>query len=100
MGECREPMLASSALMTGYRTAVDVRMPGVNPPMCINGSGFGSAFGVWLSVEKFLGRDGEFILSALALEPSCNARFDGVESSRPPFTTLLGVESTVLSLAS
>lgn len=100
MGEFREPTLASSALITGYRTGVDVRMPGVDPPVCINGKGLGRALGVWLSIDIFLSRDGEIFLSALALELSCNARFAGVESSRLPFTTLLGVESTMLSLIS
>ena len=97
MGECREPTLASSALMIGYRTGVDVRMPGVIPPVCINGKGLGRAFVVWLSIDKFLGIDGELLFSALALELSCNARFAGVISSSLPFTTLLGVESPMLS---
>lgn len=100
MGECREPTVASSALITGYRTGVDVRMPGADPPVCINGKGLGRALGVWLSVDIFLGRDGESFLVALALELSCIARFAGVEFNRLPFTTLLGVESTMISLIS
>ncbi len=101
MGECREATLASSALITGYRTGVDVRMPGVDPPVCINGKGLGRPLlGVWLSTDIFLGRDGESLFSALALEPSFKVRLAGVESSRLPFTTLLGVESTMLSLIS
>lgn len=100
MGECREAALASSALITGYRIGVEVRIPGVDPPVCMNGKGFAGALDAWLSVDIFLARDGEFFLSALALELSSNARFDGVESSRLPFTTLLGVKSTILSLIS
>ena len=65
--------------------------------MCINGKGLGRALGVWLFIDIVLGRDGEFFLPALALELSCNARFDGFESKRLPFTNLLGVESTMLS---
>ena len=76
-------------------------MPGVDPPVCINGKGLGRALlSVWLSIDIFLGRDGDSLFSALALELSFKARFAGVESSRLPFTTLLGVESTMLSLIS
>ena len=100
MGECREPTLASSALMTGYRAGVDVLKPGVDPPVCMNGKGLGMALGVSLSINMFRGRDGEFFLSALALELSWNAKFAAFESNRLPFTTLLGVESTTFSLVS
>ena len=75
-------------------------MPGVIPPVCINGKGLRRAFVVWLSIDIFLGIDGESLFSALALELSCNARSAGVMSSRLPLTTLLGVESTMLSLIS
>lgn len=100
MGECNEAPLASSALMMGYRTGVDVRMPSVDPPVCMNGKGLGRAFGVWLSVDIFLGRDGELFVSALALEPSRTATFAGLKSTRLPFTRLVGVDSTTLSLIS
>lgn len=79
---------------------MEVRIPGVDPPVCMNGKGLGRALGVWLSIDIFLGRDGELVLSALALELSCNVRFAGVESNRLPFTILLGAESTMLSLIS
>ncbi len=76
-------------------------MPGVDPPVCIKGKGLGRPLlGVWLSIDIFLGSDGESLFSALALEPSFKVRLAGVKSSRLPFTTLLGVESTMLSLIS
>ena len=100
MGECRETALASSAPITGWRTGVDVRKPGVDPPVCMNGKGLGRTLGVWLSIDIFLGRDGEFLLPALALELSCKAIVAGFESKRLSFTNLLGVESTMLSLIS
>ena len=86
--------------MTGYRTGVDVRKPGVDPPVCMNGKGLGMTLGVWLSIDILFGRDGEFVIPALALDLSCDAGFAGVESKRLPLTTLLGVESTALSLIS
>ena len=67
---------------------MDVRKPGADPPVCIKGKGLGRTLGVWLSVDFALGRDGDFLLPALALEPSRLA----------PFGTLLGVESAMLSL--
>ena len=73
MGKCNEAALASSALIMGYRTGVDVRMPSVEPPVCMNGKGFGRAFGAWPTVDIFLGRDGELFVSALALELSRTA---------------------------
>lgn len=75
-------------------------MPGVDPPVCMNGKGLGKAPVVCLSIDIFLGRNGEFFLSALALALSCNARFAGVESSRLSFATLLGVEPTMVSFIS
>lgn len=63
----------------------------MDPPVCMNGKGLGSTFGVWLSINMFLGRDGEF------RGLSCNAEFAGVESRRLPLTTLLGVDSITLS---
>ena len=66
----------------------------------MNGRGLGRTLGVWLSIDTFLRRAGEFGLSAFAIKLSCNTEFVGVESSKLPFTTLLGVESTVLSLNS
>ena len=75
-------------------------MPGVDRPVCANGKGLGRALGVWLSIEIFPGRDGESFFSTLALEMSCNAKFAGLESSRLPFTTRLGVASTMRSLIS
>lgn len=68
--------------------------------MCMNGKGLGRTLDVSLFIDIVLGRDGEFFLPALALELSCNARFAGFESKRLPFTNLLGVESTMLSLNS
>lgn len=100
MGECREPTLASSAPMTGYRTGVDVRKPGVDPPVCMNGKGLGRTLGVRLSIGIFLARDGKVLLPALALELSCNARCAGIESTDFPLTTRLGVQSTTVSLIS
>lgn len=76
---------------------MDVRKPGMDPPVCMNGKGLGSTFGVWLSINMFLGRDGEFLLPALVRGLSCNAGFAGVESRRLPLTTLLGVDSITLS---
>lgn len=90
-------MLGSSALISGYRTGVVVRMPGANPPVCINGRGFGRALGVWLSFGPFLGRDGDFRFSALAFELLCNAKIAGVESCRVPLITLLGIDFTMRS---
>lgn len=75
-------------------------MPGVNPPVCINGRGLGRVLGVRLSIDLFLSRDGDSLFSALAFELLCNAKFAGVESSRVPSTTLLGEESTMRSLIS
>lgn len=100
MGECRELTLASSALMTGYRAGVDVRMLGVDPPVCMDGKDLGRVLDVWLSVDTFLGRDGEYFVSVLTLEPSCNAMLAAFVSKRYPFITLLGVDSTILSLIS
>ena len=74
---------------------MDVRKPGADPPVCMKGKGLGRTLGVWLSIDLALGSDGDFLLPALALELS---RYAGVESKRPPFSTLLGVESTMLSL--
>ena len=99
MGECRDP-LASSPLITEYRIGVDVRMPGVDPPVCTKGKGLGRALGVWLSIVIFPRRDGESFVSALALELSCKAKLAGLESSRLPFATRLGVASTMRSLIS
>ena len=67
---------------------MDVRKPGADPPVCMNGKGLGRTLGVWLSIDLALGRDGDFLLPALALELSKLA----------PFGTLLGVESAMLSL--
>lgn len=96
MGECRDPALASSALMTEYRVGVDVRTPGVDPPVCANGKGLGRA----LSIDIFPGRDGESFLSTLAFKLSCNAKFAGLEFVRVLFPTLLGVMSAMRSLIS
>ena len=74
---------------------MDVRKPGTDPPVCMKGKGLGRTLGVCLSIDVSLSRDGELVLPALTLALSCNA---GVESKWRPFTTLLGVESTMLSL--
>ena len=66
----------------------------------MNGRGLGRAFGVWLSVDIFLVRDGELFVSDLALELSFTATFAGLKSTKLPFIRLVGVESTTLSLIS
>lgn len=82
--------------MTEYRLGVDVRTPGVDPPVCANGKGLGRA----LSIDIFPGRDGKSFFSILALELSCNAKFAGLEFIRLLFPTLLGVASARRSLIS
>ena len=65
---------------------MDVRKPGVDPPVCMKGKGLGRTLGVWLSIDLALGSDGDFLLPALALELS------------RVVSTLLGVDSTMLPL--
>ena len=97
MGERCEPTLASSAMVTGYRTGVEVRKLGVVEPICKNGKGLGRALGVCLSTDRFLDRVGKFVLSDLFIELSGDAIAAIVEFSELTFITLLGVESTALS---
>ena len=51
-------------------------------------------------MPRLLDKDGDFLLSALVLELSFNARDVGVESTKFPFITLLGVEWATVSLIS
>lgn len=74
---------------------MDVRKPGADPPVYMKGKGLGRTLGVWPSIDLARGRDGDFLLPALALELS---RLAKVGSKRTPFSTLLGVESSTPSL--